>query len=64
MSLGSRVTNKLHTLYTLTEAGIVRPTRPDRLLALAQEAVDQRWATYEEMATRGPARFASDARRS
>jgi acyl-CoA synthetase (AMP-forming)/AMP-acid ligase II len=36
MSLGSRVTNKLHTLYTLTEAGIVRPTRPDRLLGLAQ----------------------------
>jgi acyl-CoA synthetase (AMP-forming)/AMP-acid ligase II len=36
MSLGSRVTNKLHTLYTLTEAGIVRPTRPDRLIGLAQ----------------------------
>ncbi|MDC5698002.1 pyruvate:ferredoxin (flavodoxin) oxidoreductase [Intrasporangium calvum] len=40
------------------------PDEADRLLVLAQEAVDQRWATYEEMATRGPARFASDPRRS
>jgi pyruvate-ferredoxin/flavodoxin oxidoreductase len=39
------------------------PDEADRLLGLAQEAVDQRWATYEEMATRGPARFAQDARR-
>ncbi len=40
------------------------PDEAERLLVLAQEAVDQRWATYEEMATRGPARFASDARRT
>jgi pyruvate-ferredoxin/flavodoxin oxidoreductase len=40
------------------------PEEADRLLALAQEAVDQRWATYEQMATRGPAQFAADARRS
>jgi len=40
------------------------PEEAERLLVLAQEAVDQRWATYEEMATRGPARFASDPRRS
>ena len=40
------------------------PDEADRLLHLAQEAVDQRWATYEEMATRGPARFASDPRRN
>jgi fatty-acyl-CoA synthase len=39
MSLGSRVTNKLQTLYTLAEAGIVRPARPDRLLALAQALI-------------------------
>jgi pyruvate-ferredoxin/flavodoxin oxidoreductase len=39
------------------------PEEADRLLVLAQQAVDQRWATYEEMATRGPARFAADARR-
>ena len=29
---------------------------------LAQEAVDQRWQTYEEMATRGAQRFPADAR--
>ena len=39
MSLGSRVTNKLQTLYTLAEAGIVRPTRPDRLVSLVQTLV-------------------------
>jgi hypothetical protein len=30
----------------------------------AQEAVDQRWAVYEEMATHGAGRFPADARRS
>ena len=40
------------------------PEEAERLLVLAQEAVDQRWATYEEMATRGPARFATDPRRT
>ena len=40
------------------------PEEADRLLHLAQEAVDQRWATYEEMATRGAARFATDPRRN
>ncbi len=39
------------------------PDEAERLLALAQEAVDQRWATYEEMASRGAARFTTDARR-
>ena len=29
------------------------PAEAERLLALAQEAVDQRWQVYEEMATRG-----------
>jgi pyruvate-ferredoxin/flavodoxin oxidoreductase len=40
------------------------PAEAERLLGLAQEAVDQRWAVYEEMATRGPSRFTADARRS
>ncbi len=39
------------------------PEEAERLLELAQTAVDQRWATYEEMATRGAADFAPDARR-
>jgi pyruvate-ferredoxin/flavodoxin oxidoreductase len=38
------------------------PAEAERLLALAQAAVQQRWATYEEMATRGPERFPADAR--
>ena len=37
--------------------------RPNGCSRLAQEAVDQRWAVYEEMATRGPERFAADARK-
>lgn len=40
------------------------PAEAERLLGLAQEAVDQRWATYEEMATRSAADFAADARRT
>ena len=40
------------------------PAEADRLLALAQQAVDQRWAVYEEMAAYGPERFAPDAGRS
>ena len=40
------------------------PEEAERLLGLAQEAVDQRWRTYEEMATRGADRFAADGRRS
>jgi pyruvate-ferredoxin/flavodoxin oxidoreductase len=39
------------------------PAEAERLLVLAQEAVDQRWQTYEEMATRGAHRYATDARR-
>jgi pyruvate-ferredoxin/flavodoxin oxidoreductase len=38
------------------------PVEADRLLQLAQAAVDQRWQTYEEMATRGAQRFPADAR--
>ena len=39
------------------------PAEAERLLALAQQAVDQRWRTYEEMATRGAQRFEPDARK-
>jgi pyruvate-ferredoxin/flavodoxin oxidoreductase len=39
------------------------PDEAERLLGLAQEAVDQRWDTYEDMASRGPQHFPSDARK-
>jgi pyruvate-ferredoxin/flavodoxin oxidoreductase len=38
------------------------PAEAERLMALAEHEVQQRWATYEEMATRGAARFPADAR--
>ncbi len=38
------------------------PVEAERLLVLAQDAVDQRWRTYEEMATRAAQRFPVDAR--
>jgi pyruvate-ferredoxin/flavodoxin oxidoreductase len=40
------------------------PAEADRLGQLAQQAADQRWDTYEEMAGRGPARFPADARKA
>jgi pyruvate-ferredoxin/flavodoxin oxidoreductase len=39
------------------------PAEAERLGVLAQEAVDQRWDTYEEMAARGAHRFPADARK-
>jgi pyruvate-ferredoxin/flavodoxin oxidoreductase len=39
------------------------PAEAERLGALAQQAVDQRWDTYEEMASRGANRFPADARK-
>jgi pyruvate-ferredoxin/flavodoxin oxidoreductase len=39
------------------------PAEAERLGILAQEAVDQRWDTYEEMATRGAHQFPADARK-
>ncbi len=33
------------------------PAAAEQLASLAQQEVDQRWATYEEMAARGPERF-------
>ena len=38
------------------------PAEAERLGRLAQEAVDQRWQLYEEMARRGADRFHADAR--
>jgi pyruvate-ferredoxin/flavodoxin oxidoreductase len=43
--------------------GNTNPAEAERLGVLAQEAVDQRWSTYEEMATRGAQRFPADARK-
>jgi pyruvate-ferredoxin/flavodoxin oxidoreductase len=40
------------------------PAEAERLLGLAQQEVDRRWASYEEMAARGPERFPEGARRS
>ena len=42
--------------------GNVDPAEAERLLGLAQKAAELRWQTYEEMATRGPSEFPSDAR--
>lgn len=39
------------------------PIEAERLLGLAEQAVEQRWNTYEEMASRGPEHFHADARR-
>jgi pyruvate-ferredoxin/flavodoxin oxidoreductase len=39
------------------------PGEAERLHALAEEAVVQRWDVYEEMATRGAGHFAADARK-
>jgi len=43
--------------------GNTDPAEAERLAGLAQQAVDQRWDIYEEMATHGPARFPPDARK-
>ena len=39
------------------------PAEAERLHALAEQAVEQRWDVYEEMATRGAQHFAADARK-
>ncbi len=39
------------------------PVEAERLLGLAEEAIEQRWNMYEEMASRGPEHFHADARR-
>jgi pyruvate-ferredoxin/flavodoxin oxidoreductase len=40
------------------------PAEAERLAALAEEAVAQRWSVYEEMATRNASEFTPDARRN
>jgi pyruvate-ferredoxin/flavodoxin oxidoreductase len=40
------------------------PAEAERLGALAQQEVNRRWATYEEMAMQGAERFPPDAQRS
>ncbi len=57
MSLHEQVSNKLHALVTLTEAGVIRAQRPDRLLRTAVTLI--RWgatpaAGYEASAHRFP----------
>ncbi len=44
--------------------GSTDPAEAERLAALAQQAVDRQWDTYEEMATRGPGHFPPDARKA
>jgi pyruvate-ferredoxin/flavodoxin oxidoreductase len=39
------------------------PAEAEGLLGLAQQAVEQRWKLYEEMASRGAPRFPADARK-
>jgi len=39
------------------------PVEAERLLDLAQQAADQRWRTYEEMATRSARDFPADTRK-
>ena len=39
------------------------PAEAERLHGLAEQAVDQRWDVYEEMATRGARHYAADARK-
>jgi pyruvate-ferredoxin/flavodoxin oxidoreductase len=39
------------------------PAEAERLLALAQQTVDLRWQTYEDMAARGAGDFPADARK-
>jgi len=55
-----------YTAQELRYSSLARtePAEAARLAELAQQAVDQHWAVYEEMATRGPERFPADARRA
>ncbi|MDR3655023.1 MAG: pyruvate:ferredoxin (flavodoxin) oxidoreductase [Mycobacterium sp.] len=39
------------------------PDEAERLLALAEESISQRWEVYEDMASRAPQHFPSDSRR-
>jgi len=53
-------------IYRELRYRVLRNTNPaeaERLLGLAQQAVEQRWKLYEEMAGRGAPRFPADARK-
>ncbi len=52
-------TNRELRYRTLTNTD---PAEAERLHGLAEQAVEQRWDVYEEMATRGAQHFAADAR--
>lgn len=39
------------------------PAEAERLLAMAEQAIEQRWNVYEEMASRGPDHYHPDARK-
>ena len=56
----SDYTNRELRYRTLTNTD---PAEAERLHGLAEQAVDQRWDVYEEMATRGAQHFAADARK-
>ncbi len=53
-------TNRELRYRTLTNTD---PAEAERLHGLAEQAVDQRWDVYEEMATRGAQHFTADARK-
>ena len=53
-------TNRELRYRTLTNTD---PAEAERLHRLAEQAVDQRWDVYEEMATRGAQHFAADSRK-
>ena len=53
-------TNRELRYRTLTNTD---PAEAERLHALAEQSVAQRWDVYEEMATRGARHFAADARK-
>jgi pyruvate-ferredoxin/flavodoxin oxidoreductase len=53
-------TNRELRYRTLTNTD---PAEAERLHALAEQAVDQRWDVYEQMATSGAQHFAADARK-
>jgi len=56
----SDYTNRELRYRTLTNSD---PAEAERLHGLAEDAVDQRWDVYEQMATSGARHFAADARR-
>lgn len=48
---------------TARSVAVLDRTKEPDSRGLAEQAVDQRWNVYEEMATRGAQQFAADARK-